>query len=179
MSGGPVSVGKKYSLRSTGIWERIRKFLAVAPNRSTGNPIVPLYRVPSTASRPEAKTYSDPVTLPASDIAGNPYHKRDMRRAYPRIASYDQSDISGLLLLGSITTPRIAKGEAGQKALTTVSELNLVDTLQSTPKELINSEILKDGLPPFPGEFKVNNWKMLTERESGMYSDKYPVRTFT
>ncbi|KAK9372193.1 uncharacterized protein V1513DRAFT_453042 [Lipomyces chichibuensis] len=180
--GGPVSIAKKYSLRSTGIWEKIRKLLVLVPDRSTGNPLVPLYRVPSTGSRPEAATYTDPTTLPASDIADNQYYNRDTRRAYPRIAIYSQSDIGGLLLYGSAAKPRIAKGDAGEKALTTIKDgsLSLTDAIKKSPKDIIFGEILdKDGLPPFPTPLRKNlKWELLTETESGMYNEQYPVRTF-
>ncbi|KAK9451098.1 uncharacterized protein V1518DRAFT_412531 [Limtongia smithiae] len=183
MSGGPVPIAKKYTLRSVGIYEKIRKLLVLVPNRSTGNPIVPLYRNPSTGSREEAKTYTDPVTLPAADIADNQYYTRDVRRAYPRIASYSQAEIGGLLLYGSAATPRIAKGEVGEKALTTVKTgaLSLTDAIKAVPTEVVFGEVLaKDGQPPFPARLtQKTSWRLLTEEESGMYSDKYPCRTFT
>ncbi|KAK9379891.1 uncharacterized protein V2V93DRAFT_372616 [Kockiozyma suomiensis] len=181
--GGPVPIAQKYTLRSSGIWEKIRRLLVLVPNRSTGNPLVPYYRVPSTGSHPDAELYREPKTIPASDIANNPYYKRDTRRAYPQVASYSQSDIGGLLLYGSAATPRLAKGETGQQALTTVKDgsLSLISALASLPKEIVFGEVLaKDGQPPFPAPLtKKTTWKLLEEPESGMYPDKYPVRTFT
>ncbi|KAK9470305.1 uncharacterized protein V1510DRAFT_427430 [Dipodascopsis tothii] len=178
MGGGAVDISKKYTLRSSGVWERVRKMLALVPNRSTGNPIVPLYRVPSTGSRPEAHVYTDPSTLPAADIAENPYFKRDVRRNYPRLALYSQSDIGGLLKFGSTLNPRIADGDASVQAVATAKAggLSLIEVIKSAPKEVILSEVLKDGLPPLPG--KAVSWEIVSETESGMYTDKYPVRMF-
>lgn len=48
---------------SKGIWEKLRQVLTLVPNRSSGNPIVAWYRMPSPSSRPEAAHYKDPVTL--------------------------------------------------------------------------------------------------------------------
>lgn len=44
MSGGPVPVWKKYTTRPQGIWEKIRQLLVLVPNRSSGNPLVSLFR---------------------------------------------------------------------------------------------------------------------------------------
>lgn len=35
---------------------------------------------------------------PASDVAQNPYWKRDVRRAYPRLSVVTQAELSGLLI---------------------------------------------------------------------------------
>ncbi|KAK9475611.1 hypothetical protein V1514DRAFT_339741 [Lipomyces japonicus] len=182
MTGGPVPIAKKYTLRSTGIWEKIRKLLVLVPNRSTGNPLVSVYRVPSTGSRPESERYVDPATLPASDISNNPYYKRDVRRAYPRVQLFSQSDISGLLLHGNAAAPRIARGAEGEKALAEVKrgDLSLTDTIKLISTDVVNEEVLKNGLPPFPGSFnKDYRFRLLDESESGLYTEKYPVRAFT
>ncbi|GMF07941.1 unnamed protein product [Ambrosiozyma monospora] len=97
MSGGPVPVWKKYTTGSTGIWEKIRQLLVLVPNRSTGNPYVPYYRTPAPASNKE--TYKDPRSLQADDIIGNDYFKRETRRKYPQISTFNQAKIGGLLQL--------------------------------------------------------------------------------
>ncbi|KAK9454824.1 hypothetical protein V1511DRAFT_369069 [Dipodascopsis uninucleata] len=181
MAGGPVDIAKKYTLRSKGIWEKIRKLLVLVPNRSTGNPLVPYYRVPSTGSRPEAKTYTDPSTIPASDIADNQYFKRDVRRSYSRLHLFGQSEIGGLLLYGSAANPRIAKGGDGQRALTTVKEggIELTNALKAVSTDVLKGQVLdKNGLPPFGAPLRKNlSWTLL-EGDESMYPGKYPVRTF-
>ena len=109
MSGGPVPVWKKYTTRPQGIWEKIRQLLVLVPNRSSGNPLVSLFRqVPPGERIKEAQNYKDPVTIPAGDIKGNPYFKRDYRRNYPQVHTFNQTKISGLLNLGSESNPRIS-----------------------------------------------------------------------
>ncbi|CAN6638740.1 hypothetical protein TRVA0_017S00936 [Trichomonascus vanleenenianus] len=180
MSGGPVPVFKKYTSTSRGIWEKLRKLLAIVPNRSTGNPVVPYYRTPTPGSRPEAAGYTDPYTVPAGDIADNPYFKRDHRRNYPQIAYYDQATIAGLLTYGSAAHPRIAAGAAGTKALAEVEngQISLTNAL-TTHKSAILGEVLeKNGQPPIPPSFKPKKWRVVAEPESGMYDESYPVRSF-
>lgn len=182
MSGGPVPVFKKYTATSKGIWEKLRQWLVMVPNRSTGNPVVPFFRIPSPGSRPEAAHYTDPVTIPSGDIAGNPYFKRDHRRNYPQIAHYSQSQIAGLLAYGSVANPRIPDGQAGEQALAKVEsgELSLVDAVNKAPNDVLKGQILdKNGLPPMAPTFKPKHWRIVSEDESGMYTDKYPVRSFT
>lgn len=182
MSGGPVPVYKKYTAASKGIWEKLRQLLVIVPNRSTGNPVVPMFRVPAPGSRPEAASYEDPATLPASDIADNRYYNRDHRRHYPRTAFYDQSKIAGLLEYGNKTQPRIADGEEGHKALAQVNngELSLTQILASTPQDIIKGSVLdKNGLPPLPPSLVSKSYKIVPPEESGMYDDsQYPVRSF-
>lgn len=153
------------------------------PNRSTGNPINKWYRQPTPGSRPEALTYIEPVTIPAGDIAENPYWKRDHRRNYPQTAFYDQATIAGLLTYGSAANPRIAKGEAGTKALTQIQEgqISLNQTLAApSAKDVILGEVLdKTGNPPIPPSLTKKNWQINPETVSGMYSEHYPVRSFS
>lgn len=166
---------------SKGIWEKLRQLLTLVPNRSSGNPIVSIYRVPTPGSRPEAQHYKDPATLPTNDIAENWYFARDHRRNYPRIAYYDQSLTAGLLKLGSAANPRIADGNAGTQALAVVNkgEENLTSVLAQTSKDIINGEVLeKSGQPPVPPSFHKKAYTLLRFSESGMYDFKYPVRTF-
>lgn len=166
---------------SKGIWEKLRQVLTLVPNRSSGNPIVAWYRMPSPSSRPEAAHYKDPVTLPTNDIAGMPYYARDHRRNYPRIAYYDQTLTAGLLKLGSASNPRIPDGNAGTQALTAVhnGEEKLTDILSQSPKDIILGEVLeKTGQPPVPPSLTKKKYTLLRFSESGMYDFKYPVRTF-
>jgi hypothetical protein len=41
--------------------------------------------------------YDDPVTVPAADLADNPYWKRDVRRRYPQLSTVTQADAVALL----------------------------------------------------------------------------------
>lgn len=180
MSGGPVPVWKKYTTGSTGIWEVARKWLTLVPNRSSGNPYVPFYRMPSPSS--DKNVFKDVRTIPADDIMENPFHKRDNRRDHPRMSTFNQSQIGGLLKLGNSTNSRLPKGDEGVKQLTTLKTepVKLVDVLKTAPKNVIYGEILgKQGQPIVaPSLNKKFTVKILTEEEHGIYSDDYPVRIF-
>lgn len=180
MSGGPVPVWKKYTRGSQGIWERIRRLLVVAPNRSSGNPYVPYYRVPSPNSEPNV--YVNPTTIPAADIVNNPYYKRDTRKAHPNPSVFTQENIGSLLKLGSETNSRLEKGEEGVKQLAVANEnkIQLVDALKSAPSSVINGEILGlNGAPVIaPNLNKKFRVKIISEAESGCYNEDYPVRVF-
>ncbi|KAF3922165.1 hypothetical protein ABW21_db0203384 [Orbilia brochopaga] len=171
--GGVRSVYKKYTLGSTGIWERFRRLFAVDPNRSTGVPYVAQYRVPAPTTLP-ALPYHDPVTIPSGDIADNPYWKRDNRRAYPKLSVVTQADQAGMLLLGTAAVPRIADGSVGEKQLVEVKSSG--ESLVEVMKKVGNGGVLmKDGLPPVPG--RPVKWTQQTGAWAA-YSDKYPCRTF-
>ncbi|KAK2750639.1 dolichyl-diphosphooligosaccharide--protein glycosyltransferase subunit 1 [Myotisia sp. PD_48] len=148
-----VPVSKKYTLQSYGIWERFRRIFAVDPERSNGVPINALFRnPPSGALAPQS--YTDPVTLPAGDIADNPYWKRDMRRNYPQPSTLKQADVVGLLTVGSQAAPKdtLLIGEAGTKQLAELKEtagaggLATYFETSQTQGEVLGS----DGLPPLP-----------------------------
>ncbi|KAK6462205.1 NADH-ubiquinone oxidoreductase subunit [Scheffersomyces coipomensis] len=185
MSGGPVPVWKKYTTQSTGIWERLRQILALVPNRSSGNPIVNRFRVQPPGDRIEdAKKYIDPITYPAGDIQNNPYHKRDYRRNYPQVHTFNQSKISGLLQLGSAQNPRISIGDKGTKELSvyidSTQPVSLATTLQSVPANVIKGELLgSSGEPIVAPSLNKFQWKILEEPEHGMFTDQYPCRIFT
>lgn len=156
-------------------------FFFQVPNRSSGNPIVSRFRQPVPASREEAHYYKDPATLPTNDIAENPYYGRDHRRNYPQISYFDQATVAGLLTLGSAAKPRIADGNAGTQALTSVKEgeVELTKALAESPKDIILGEVLgADGQPPIPPTLTKKQYKLLSFSEHGMYDFRYPVRTF-
>ncbi|ODV91573.1 hypothetical protein CANCADRAFT_72940 [Tortispora caseinolytica NRRL Y-17796] len=181
LRGGPQPVWKKYTTPSKGIWEKIRQWLAIAPNRSSGNPYVPYNRDPQPFSRPESKVYRDPLTIPSGDIADNPYWKRDVRRDYPKLSFVDQKTVSTLLTVGSAQNPRLPVGAAGEKALTlaTSSTEPLSNVLSKLDASIISGEILgKDGLPPKPVSQTENKLRILTFEEGATYPPNYPVRSF-
>lgn len=148
-------ISKKYTVQSTGIWERIRKILAVDANRSTGVPLNPQFRNPPPAAV-NPQSYDDPVTVPAGDIADNPYWGRDVRRNYPRLSVVNQADVAGLLTVGSEATPKddvLQIGDAGAKQLVQVKqdgEEKGLAALFEKDKKSMGSVLGPGGLPPMP-----------------------------
>ena len=147
---------QKYTLQSEGIWERIRRSLALDPNRSNGVPLNPYNRLPAPGSNPPLE-YDDPVTFPAGDIADNPYWKRDARRAYPRLSIVNQADQVALLTVGSAAQPRVELiGEAGSKAIVAAEEEGkqaggLATYLEKSGVEAAKLVLAQTGgLPPTP-----------------------------
>ena len=95
------------------------------------------------------------MTVPAADIADNPYWKRDVRRSYPKLSVVNQSDVVGLLTVGSAAQPKedvLKLGEAGTKQLVEVKEegeKGLSTYLQKNSASL-KAVLGADGLPPLP-----------------------------
>ncbi|GMM31602.1 hypothetical protein DAMA08_043470 [Martiniozyma asiatica (nom. inval.)] len=178
MSGGPVPVFKKYTTGSTGIWETLRQWLTLVPNRSSGNPYVPYYRVPSPSS--DKHIYKDARTIPSGDIVQNDFHVRDNRRNHPRMSTFDQRQVGALLMVGNSNSSRLPKGDEGIKALAVAGEGELVDVLGKVSKDVVWGEVLGSKgeaivAPNLNKKFKV---EILKEEEHGMYSEDYPVRIF-
>jgi hypothetical protein len=100
--------------------------------------------------------YDDPVTVPAADIADNPYWKRDMRRSYPKLSVIRQADVAGLLTVGSAANPKddvLQIGEAGQKQLVQVQqdgEEKGLAALFEKDKKSIGGVLSPSGMPPLP-----------------------------
>ncbi|OJD29222.1 nadh-ubiquinone oxidoreductase kda subunit [Diplodia corticola] len=143
---------KKYTVQPEGIWARISNVLAVDPKRSTGVPLNPQFRNPPPGALDPA-SYDDPVTVPAGDIADNPYWKRDTRRSYPRLASVTQGDVVGLLSVGSAAAEKVELiGEAGKNKLVAVSEEGQKGVAAFFEKDpaAAKSVLNADGLPPLP-----------------------------
>ncbi|KAH6674122.1 hypothetical protein B0J14DRAFT_589274 [Halenospora varia] len=177
-----IGVGKKYTVQSTGIWELIRRFFAVDPNRSNGVPLNPQFRNPPPGSN-DPFSFVDPVTLPAGDIADNPYWKRDSRRNYPQLSFVNQSDVVGLLSVGSASAPKKELiGDAGSKELMSVKEegeMGLAKFFEKGGKQGVLEALGKDGLPPLPSgaSLKAGADKYQLTEEPG-YPEQYPCRTF-
>jgi hypothetical protein len=127
--------------------------LAVDPTRSNGIPLNPQFRNPPPGSN-EPFSFVDPVTLPAGDIADNPYWKRDVRRSYPVLSTVTQGDVVGLLEVGSKTAPKKELiGEAGTNTPVQVKndgEMGLASYFKKSGKEGTLAVLGKDGLPPLP-----------------------------
>lgn len=144
---------QKYTIQSTGIWERIRRLLAVDPTRSNGVPLNPQFRNPPPGSN-EPLSFIDPVTIPAGDIAENAYWKRDSRRSYPQLSFVNQADAVALLSVGSEAAPkRELVGEEGGKALVQAKgegEKGLAAHFEAVGKGGVLEALGNGGLPPLP-----------------------------
>lgn len=127
--------------------------------------------------------YDDPVTVPAADIAENPYWKRDIRRSYPKLSVVNQSDVVGLLTVGSAAQPKddvLKLGEAGSKQLVEVKEegsRGLSTYFQSQKDKGLSAWKAvagPDGLPPTPSSMHLKGKAYkLTEPEEQTYGGKY------
>ncbi|KAK5163751.1 uncharacterized protein LTR77_010424 [Saxophila tyrrhenica] len=176
-----VSGFKKYTVQPTGIWARINQFLAVDPKRSTGVPMNPHYRNPPPAGN-KPQDYDDPTTVPAADIADNPYWKRDVRRNYPKLSVVNQPDVVALLSVGSAAKPNeevLQIGDAGNKQLVEVKEEGERGLSQFFEKQKGASKgvLAANGMPPMPPSLHPQD-KRYTVMDEQPYPDTYPCRTF-
>jgi hypothetical protein len=125
----------------------------VDPTRSNGVPLNPQFRNPSPGSN-EPFSFVDPVTIPAGDIADNPYWKRDARRSYPRLSTVTQGDVVALLSVGSESAPKKELiGDAGIQALVAAKEegkTGLAAFFQKDGGGATLASLGRDGLPPLP-----------------------------
>ena len=144
---------QKHTVQSSGLWEVIRRIFAVDPNRSNGVPLNPQFRNPPPGALPP-QSYDDPVTLPAADIADNPYWKRDVRRNYPRLSVLKQGDVVGLLTLESQSAPKddvLQTGKVGVQQLIQVKqEEHGLAVLFEKDRRCIEGVTGSQGLPPLP-----------------------------
>ena len=134
-----------------------------------------MFRNPPPAGN-DPKAYDDPVTIPAGDIAENPYWKRDVRRSYPRLSVVNQGDVVGLLTVGSQAAPKedvLQIGDAGQKQLVEVQQEGLktgLPTFFKKDKANMAAVLGVDGLPPMPanlGQNFTDKKYTLTEKSYG------------
>ncbi|KAI0206901.1 NADH-ubiquinone oxidoreductase 21.3 kDa subunit [Astrocystis sublimbata] len=184
-----ISDQQKQTLESTGIWDKVRRLFAIDANRSSGVPLNPFYRNPTPGAL-DPLGYDDPVTLPAGDIADNPYWKRDARRSYPKLSFVNQGDAVALLSVGSAAAPKQdLVGDAGAKQLVAVAEEGKTGGLaayfekNAATMAKIEDDLLVNGLPPLPsGEKKKMDGKWETYKyglaEENSYTDDYPCRSF-
>lgn len=162
-------------MQSKGIWELFRRAFAIDPNRSNGVPLNPYYRNPAPGSN-DPMAFDDPVTVPAGDIADNPYWKRDNRRHYPKLSVLKQAELASLLRLGSAASPKVDLiGEAGEKQLVAVqqegSETGLAKCIETAPPADVAKGVFVDGLPPLPsgqslasGSWDVHKYELTEEK---------------
>ncbi|KAK7402770.1 hypothetical protein QQX98_011479 [Neonectria punicea] len=169
--------------KSTGVWETVRRFFAIDPERSNGVPLNPHFRYPAPGAN-DPLEYDDPVTLPAGDIAGNPYWKRDSRRSYPQLSVVNQAQFASLLSVGSAAAPKVDLiGEAGEQALVVAkqeAETGLAKALEKAPKD-VTKDVFVNGLPPLPsgnslasGAWDVHKYEVTDTS----YGEGYPCRSF-
>jgi hypothetical protein len=145
---------QKYTLQPQGLWARINRLFAVDAGRSTGVPLNSQFRNPTPGGL-DPKEYDDPVTVPAGDIADNPYWKRDTRRRYPQLSVVNQADVVGLLSVGSKANPKeevLQIGDAGQQQLVALKEEGQKGLKAFFEKDKSNAAAVLDanGLPPMP-----------------------------
>ena len=125
-------------------------------------PLNSVYRNPPPGGN-DPKAYDDPVTIPAGDIAENPYWKRDVRRSYPKSSVVNQRDVVGLLTVGSQSQPRdevLQLGDAGAKQLVTVQEEGEKGGLPAffeKDQKGMQAVLGPDGLPPTPHNLGQNS----------------------
>ncbi|TDL26120.1 NADH dehydrogenase [Rickenella mellea] len=118
-----------YHLAPRGFWKKFRDAVVVNPEISSGLPLPSVHRYPQPASRPER--YATPATK-ASDPAQNPYWKRDVRRAYPRLSVVTQDQLSTFLLQKPVQASVSAPGESKDNS----TEASSVPVAQQTAKDL-------------------------------------------
>nr|POE52190.1 nadh-ubiquinone oxidoreductase 21.3 kda subunit [Quercus suber] len=182
---GKASQYQKYTVQPTGIWARINNFLAVDPKRSTGIPLNPQFRNPTPGGN-DPKLYEDAVTVPAGDLAENPYWKRDVRRAYPKLSVVKQADVVALLTVGSVANPKedvLQIGDAGEKQLVQIKEEGDkgLSVFLEKEKDSFKGLLADGGMPPRPppAHRQGKRYNMIEESQQ-TYGDttKYPCRTF-
>ena len=117
-------------------------------------PLNPQFRNPPPGAN-DPRAYDDAVSVPAADLADNPYWKRDVRRGYPKLSVVNQGDVVGLLSVGSKSAPRperLGKGEEGEKMLVEVKkegEKGLAAYFEGEGKA-VGSVLGEGGMPPMP-----------------------------
>ncbi|KAF2769600.1 NADH-ubiquinone oxidoreductase 21.3 kDa subunit [Teratosphaeria nubilosa] len=173
---------KKYTVQPTGIWARINNWLAVDPKRSTGVPLNPQFRNPAPGGN-DPTLYEDPVTVPAGDLAENPYWKRDVRRQYPRLSVVKQPDVVALLTVGSAAAPKdevLQIGEAGTKQLVALKDEGErgLSTFFKKDKSATKAVLAPNGLPPLPPSRHAagKRYELLKEQT---YGPQYTARVFS
>lgn len=96
------------------------------------------------------------MTVPAGDLADNPYWKRDVRRGYAQLSTVSQADAVGLLTVGSQAAPKddvLQIGTAGEQQLVAVKEQGeeqgLAALFEKDTKS-VQGVLGANGLPPTP-----------------------------
>ena len=145
---------QKYTVQPKGIWATIHGYFSIDPARSSGVPLNPHFRNPPPGGNDPAG-YDDPVTVPAADLADNPYWKRDVRRSYPKLSVVRQPDVVALLTVGSAAEPKddvLQIGDAGNKQLVEVKEQGEkgLSAYFESNKGSLKGVLGPDSMPPLP-----------------------------
>ncbi|GAA6055297.1 hypothetical protein JCM3770_004826 [Rhodotorula araucariae] len=162
-----------HSSDETPLWTKIRRAIVVNPDSSSGNPLPRLNRQPEPASRPEK--FSVPSSK-ASDVAENPYYKRDFRRMYPKTEVVTQDELARLLIAqgGFEALPPVSAAEGDKTtALTADSPAPSLASLYSTPSSVAASGFR----PPKPPGFKVK-WYASKEQPPHDPNAYFPMMLF-
>ncbi|EIM20333.1 21 kDa subunit of NADH dehydrogenase [Wallemia mellicola] len=163
----------KYHQEPKGIWMKAKQWLAVNPEISSGLINHHQFRKIPPGSRPEK--YVQPISK-SSDIAENPYFKRDVRRAFPKTSHVSQNELAQLLISNPDFKALPNPAEAQTKALAQVKDspetLDLAQVLDVLPA----AQSPYTGLPPTP-PFRPNPMRETVGAPSkeGAY---YPMRLF-
>jgi len=172
-----AKLATKYTQESTGIWATVHKYFSVDPNRSNGVPVKHFRNPPPAALDPAS--YDEAVTTPAADIADNPYWRRDVRRAYPKLSTVTQGEVVGLLTLGSAAnpSPKLLAGEEGGKQLVAVKQEGERGLAAYFENENATAVLGVNGLPPLPVNVGL---KKDVKYQPGptSYGEEYPCRSF-
>lgn len=125
----------------------------------------------------DPKAYDDPVTIPAGDIADNPYWKRDVRRAYPKLSSVTQADAVALLEVGNAATPspKLLAGEEGSKQLVLAKEEGEKGLAAYFEKDKAAAVLGEGDMPVMPPSFKAPKVVPYSLDVPQAYEDKYVV----
>ncbi|KAF9544964.1 hypothetical protein BGW38_009704, partial [Lunasporangiospora selenospora] len=89
--------------------------------------------------QPKTFVPKDPL---ANDIAQNPYYGRDFRRNYPRLATYSQEEVAGLIA----AKEALALGTGEAAVAKTGETVSLTEVLKNTKSPLYTAT----SLPPTP-----------------------------
>ncbi|KAF8325238.1 NADH dehydrogenase [Cantharellus anzutake] len=133
-----------YHLSPKGFWKRLRDVSVVNPEISYGVPLPTVNRYPQPASRPEIQ--ATPATK-ASDIAQNPYWKRDARRNYPQLSVVTQGELARLVL-GSSQQPVLAS--PGSKSDVRLASKSSADLTAAIATISTGKTYSANNLPPTP-----------------------------
>ncbi|CAG7850532.1 SubName: Full=Related to NADH-ubiquinone oxidoreductase 21.3 kDa subunit {ECO:0000313/EMBL:CCA67566.1} [Serendipita indica DSM 11827] len=164
MAGKRLADQTLYHLSPKGFWKKFRDVMVVNPEISSGLPLPDKNRYPQPGSRPEL--YSTPATM-ASDVAQNPYWKRDVRRAYPQLSVVTQAEYSKVLLAspqGQSIAPPKESSEESEKSSVPATETNksLSEVLEAINK--LQPVFSESNLPPTPSI--ITKWTPVQEEDA-------------
>ncbi|KAJ1983668.1 hypothetical protein H4R34_001139 [Dimargaris verticillata] len=157
-------------------WQTVKKYLVVNPKAVDSMLNPGTYRKPSPNSQ---KKYIPKVTE-AFDVANNYYFQRDVRRNYPRLAVYTQSDVANFLLgpPAAKEANALPSGEQAQTSVAESADQSLSATSMSLPQVI---ESLKaplytaTNLPPVPG--KTVKFEATSELPCDIPGEYFPIYT--